>query len=369
MMSAADRATSVALSTLMPTSATCSAGGVVDAVAHVAHDVSGLAQRSDHLELLVRIDASEDRGFGRARDQRGGGHPAHLVAGQDAIDLQSNQSGDMAGNEIVCAGDDLEGDPLVRQRNDRFVDVRLGRIAEEDDPLERSGHARVGGIGKSDGHGAVGAAAVDLAASRSTSRSSRSSRPSRSKLERWQSSCRSARRRRRVRQTRSTRPPQHPAGHEPETVGGRAVDKLRKPIVLGLVDRSAVWSSRTVLDAATTASGAPFVTSRGGSLPRWTTTLSILRLKSYWQLGQFAIVGQVGGLGGARKDGCVERVLEARLEVAVEVGQLEGGDASPASSLSIPTALTSSSLPWVRVPVLSVQRTVTLPSSGWPAAA
>ena len=42
----------------------------------------------------------------------------------------------------------------------------------------------------------------------------------------------------------------------------------------------AVWSSLTLLDAATTASGAPFVTSRGGSLPRWTTTLSIRRLKS-----------------------------------------------------------------------------------------
>ena len=103
---------------------------VIDAVAHVADDVPRLAQGADDLELLVGIDAGKDRGARRAGHQRGVGQPAHLVAGQDFVDLETDEARDVAGHQVIVAGDDLERDSLGRQCRDRRADVRLGRVAE-----------------------------------------------------------------------------------------------------------------------------------------------------------------------------------------------------------------------------------------------
>ena len=59
-MSAASCATSTAVITEMPTSAACSDGRVVDAVAHEADDVPAALQREDDAVLLRRRDARED---------------------------------------------------------------------------------------------------------------------------------------------------------------------------------------------------------------------------------------------------------------------------------------------------------------------
>jgi hypothetical protein len=52
----------------------------------------------------------------------------------------------VAGHQVVVAGDDLEGDALVRQRRDRLADVRLGRVAEEDHALEGEVALEAGGV-------------------------------------------------------------------------------------------------------------------------------------------------------------------------------------------------------------------------------
>jgi len=64
------------------------------------------------------------------------GEAPHLLAGEDALHDQADLLRDMAGDEIVVTGDDLERDPVVPQLRDRVADALFGRIAEQDQALE-----------------------------------------------------------------------------------------------------------------------------------------------------------------------------------------------------------------------------------------
>ncbi len=114
-MSADSLAMSTALSTEMPTSAARNAGRVVDAVAHEADDVLVALQRL-HDAFLVRgrKPRKNVRGF-HLGGQLFIGQVFHLVAEQDFFRVNANFAANLAGDEIVVAGQHLDGHAVLPQ--------------------------------------------------------------------------------------------------------------------------------------------------------------------------------------------------------------------------------------------------------------
>ena len=105
--------------------------GVVDAVAHEAHDVAGLAQGEDDALLLVGLHFGKDLGSGDLMAQRLVAHLAHFRPGEQAGRGQAHLAGDVGRHQGVVAGDDLQGNPEFLHLPDDFGDPRLGRIIDQ----------------------------------------------------------------------------------------------------------------------------------------------------------------------------------------------------------------------------------------------
>ena len=90
MTSAASRATSAAVITEMPTSAVCSDGRVVDAVAHESDDVAPALERQDDPVLLSRRDTREHRRLLREVTERRVVDAFDLLPRDDLLVVQSD---------------------------------------------------------------------------------------------------------------------------------------------------------------------------------------------------------------------------------------------------------------------------------------
>ncbi len=120
---------------------------VVDAIAHIADHVPGLAQRKDDAFLLVGIHFREDRGaFGKMPEglvtQVG-----QLTAGQHTRDLQLHRLRDVPRHLLIIAGDEFDLHTAFRQIDDDLLHIGFWRIEEEQKAGESEGvfiGARIG---------------------------------------------------------------------------------------------------------------------------------------------------------------------------------------------------------------------------------
>ena len=256
---------------------------VVDAVAEVADDRPASCSARITWSFWSGSTPGEDRRPPRPGDERGMREAPHLLAGQDALDGQPDLAGDVARHQLVVAGDDLEGDALARQLGDRLADSRLGRVAEEDHALEDEVALEPAASSRlAVAPGAAGWPALPGAPGP------------------------------------ASRPP--PCGTRRRGI----VDEPRQPVVLGRVDRP-----RGVVLADVVARSEH----RLGRALRHEERRLVRALDHHAQqparevvgeLGELPVGREVGRLRGPGQDGGVERVGEAGLEVAVEVGELQG---------------------------------------------
>ena len=206
----------------------------------------------------------------------------HLVAGQDAGDVQPDLAGGVTGDELVVAGDNLERDALPCEVGDRGRDAGLGGIAEQDHALEDEVPLqRVGG----------------------------------------RQPHRASRRRERRDLVRREGPRRH--RDEAEAVGGGPVDEGREPGMLRGVDRS----RGVVLANASRARH-----DRLRRALRHDERRIVPPLDDHAEETAVEVVGELGELPVAREidrrrrlgeDRGVEGIDESGLEVAVEVGERE----------------------------------------------
>ena len=225
---------------------------------------------------------------------------------------------DMLGHELVVAGDDLHRDAVRRSSaRSAVAGARLGRVEEGREAGEHQLALR---------RAIVAVRMVRAAPARQAMPSTRN--PSSLEIV---DSARARARRRRVERRAPRRPSALVA----------ACDRRR------------------------TSSGAPFTTSSASSpsldaAPR--------RGGARSRTGTSSIFSQAADIDLlVREDRLVERALQARLEEAVEIGELEHALARPAPRRrrGAPARICAS----VSVPVLSVHSTSMLPRSGWPRAA
>ena len=103
-------------------------GRIVDAVAQEADDVPLALQSADHPLLVGRREAGEERGLLGRLGQFGVRHGFHLGAQQHAIRRQPDFLADLAADQLVVAGEDLDRDAVVLQRRDGRGRGILGRV-------------------------------------------------------------------------------------------------------------------------------------------------------------------------------------------------------------------------------------------------
>ena len=261
--------------------------------------------------LLVGIDAREDRRAARRPRAEAPGRPARdLVAGQDAVDgepdlrrRRARATSSLSPVTILTATPSRASAAIARR-------VGLGRVDEGERSRRTPGRARRAASSRSPA--GVGASSA----------------------------------------TASTR---EPPRRRSSSAAPR--DAARAPCVVERTSRAVVAS--TLVAAASTASGAPLVIRSGAAvaLDQDTTgsgARSRRAARRAWRRRP-----RSGGPAAAGQDRRVERVAEAGLEVAVELGQLERLGASAPSAR--PRRSTASGGPRSGCPVLSVHRTVMLP--------
>ena len=120
---------------------------IVDAVADVPDDVPACFQSEDDPVLLFRRHAGEDGAVLRLVGQSGIVHRVDLVAGDDAVGCQPHVVGDLLGHILVVAGHDDHGDAILLQRFENGKNPLLGRVEEGREPGQRHvlfGRQRVG---------------------------------------------------------------------------------------------------------------------------------------------------------------------------------------------------------------------------------
>ena len=106
--------------------------GVVDAVAHEADGVLAGLQGLDDALLVSGRDAGKQRGLARRVGKLIVGHLLDLAAEQHELGGQPDLLADLAGDQIVVAGDDLDRDAVALQGLDGRRGGLLGRIEEGD---------------------------------------------------------------------------------------------------------------------------------------------------------------------------------------------------------------------------------------------
>ena len=121
---------STAVSTEMPTSAARSDGRIVDAVAQEADDVPFALQGADDPLLVGGRQPGEERRVLRGLGKLGVVHGLDLGAQQDAIGREAHFLANLAADQLVVAGEDLDGHAVVFQRRNRRRRGVLGRIEE-----------------------------------------------------------------------------------------------------------------------------------------------------------------------------------------------------------------------------------------------
>jgi len=180
----------------------------------------------------------------------------------------------------------------------------------------------------------------------------RKSRPSRGRFgaRRWSESCRPV--------SSSTSAPANPRRQD-GIRRRRAVDELRRRSCSALWMARAVWSSRTLLEAATTASGAPLVTAaaarcRAGHHAEHPPVEVVRQLRKLSVLCQSSGLGALpapryrAGSGSSTRSSCSDMPAQ-------------GPGRLPRRRPCRHRRLHQLELARVRVPVLSVQRTVSCP--------
>ena len=147
MMSADSLAMSTAVSTEMPTSAVLQRGAVVDAVAQEADDVAARWQRRDDRRLLRRRKLGEHRWRLDELGELRVAQRLDVAAENDALDRQPDLAADLAGDDLVVAGENLDLDAVRGQRRDRRAGALLGRIEKGDVARAASGRTRRRAVG------------------------------------------------------------------------------------------------------------------------------------------------------------------------------------------------------------------------------
>ena len=144
MMSADSLAISTAVSTEMPTSAAFSAGPSLMPSPRKPTTWPLALQRCDDPRLLRRRDLGEHR---MRLDQRGRAPRRHAPRSRAPSTMRStvepHLAADLAGDDVVVAGQDLHRDAGAAERGDRGAGALLGRI-EEGDVAEQGQVALVG---------------------------------------------------------------------------------------------------------------------------------------------------------------------------------------------------------------------------------
>jgi len=112
---------------------------VIDAVAHVAHDVAGLLQRQDDALLLVGIHLREDGGVLRDVPECLVLQICHLLCGQNGFGRQADDLRDVPGHQAVVAGDDLDVHAKFLKLIKGLARVLPGRVEKQQEA--REGHA------------------------------------------------------------------------------------------------------------------------------------------------------------------------------------------------------------------------------------
>ncbi len=110
---------------------------VVDAVAQVADHAPALLQRADDALLLVGLDLREHRGVAGKQGQRLVLHRGDLGAADHARRVQAHGARHVRGHQVVVAGDHLHADPELAERFQRFADLRLRRVEEQQEAAEQ----------------------------------------------------------------------------------------------------------------------------------------------------------------------------------------------------------------------------------------
>ena len=118
-------------------------GGVVDAVAHEPDDVAFALEGLDDALLVRRREAGEHVGGLDGLGQLRVGHGLDLAAEHDLLGIDADLGADLAGDEVVVAGQDLDGHAVLAQGGDGFGGGVLGRVEEG----EVAGQDQVGLVG------------------------------------------------------------------------------------------------------------------------------------------------------------------------------------------------------------------------------
>ena len=103
---------------------------IVDAVAHEADDMAEPLQRQQDPKLLLRVDPAEQVDPRQLPDQRLLREMRQRVAGEHPRDRHADLGEDVAGHELVVAGQHLHGDARGRHRLDRRPGACFRRIEE-----------------------------------------------------------------------------------------------------------------------------------------------------------------------------------------------------------------------------------------------
>ncbi len=161
-MSADSLAMSTAVSTLIPTSAACSAGASL-----MPSPMKPTVCLRDCRAWMIRcLWAGETRAnsvvFSAASASSLVGHLLDVGAQQDELGREPDLLADLAGDEIVVAGDDLDRDAVALQRLDGRRGGLLGRVEERDVAVQD----QVALVGLAVGRGVAGddAARLDVLA-------------------------------------------------------------------------------------------------------------------------------------------------------------------------------------------------------------
>jgi len=129
-------ATSVAVSTEIPTSAPCSASASFDTVAEEADRTAGATQRDDQPRLLLRRDPGEDGVVLRRIVERIVVEGLHLGAGDRAFGCQTQVGADFFGNLRIIASSDLDLNAQGGQLCQRIARGGFGLVGEHQKPVE-----------------------------------------------------------------------------------------------------------------------------------------------------------------------------------------------------------------------------------------
>ncbi len=254
---------------------------VVDPVAEIADHRAAIVQRPNHLELLIGIDPGEDGRPLRAGHERRMAQLSQLVAGHDSVDREAHLCRDMAGDEVVVAGDDFERNTQAGEVGNRLGNACLGGIAEEDHALEDK-------------------VALEPLRIGDRCRGIRGGGPHVGRIE-----------------------DPRPDRDQPVAFGRGIVDELREPLVLGSIDRP----GRVIL--ADLARSLQHGLGRALRDEHWRLVFALdddaeqAPVEVVRQFGEFSVLVEIGRCRNSRENGGVERVREAGLELAVQACKFE----------------------------------------------